>query len=116
MRTGAFKRPATSGAVLLAALVAAATIGASGPALATCGSSSYQRTGVYSASTGSGLHTASAHPAASCPFATTSKTLGRVSTGLGDGHMFAPHNESRHMMRPNPPHSRETNIPVRRKT
>ena len=45
MRTEAFLRPATSCAIALAAIVAAAAVGAPGPAFAACGVSSGSSTG-----------------------------------------------------------------------
>jgi hypothetical protein len=74
MRTKVFLRPATSRAVVLAAIVAAAAIGASGPALAMCGvSSGTPSTGAVGVpSSNAGVHvgaTGSTHgtSSSSCP-------------------------------------------------
>jgi hypothetical protein len=67
MRTKAFLRPATSCAIALAAIVAAAAVGAPGPALAksSCGGvSTHQNTGAQSG-VKSGVNSGTTHPAGS---------------------------------------------------
>jgi hypothetical protein len=67
MRTKAFLRPATSCAIALAAIVAAAAIGAPGPAFAksSCGGvSTHQNTGAQSG-VKSGVNSGTTHPSGS---------------------------------------------------
>ena len=84
----------TANVFLRIAIVSAGALGASGPALAGCGVSSYQNYGVHSATAASGVHTATSNPPAgsthtpgmsSCPTATVQAMDGGgpASHGLG---------------------------------
>jgi hypothetical protein len=92
MRTEAFLRPATSCAIVLAAIVAAAAIGASGPALAACGVSSGSSTGVHPVGANTGVHvgaTGSTRGVSSsaCPSMTNKTVTANVAGGgLGGIH------------------------------
>jgi len=92
MRTEAFLRPATSCAIVLAAILAAAAIGAPGPALAACGVSSGSSTGIHPAGASTGVHvgaTGSTHgvSSSSCPTRTnTTVTANVAGGGLGGIH------------------------------
>ena len=112
MRTKVFLRPATSRAVVLAAIVAAAAIGASGPALAMCGVSSGSSIGsVHSPSSNAnaGTHvgaTGSTHgtSSSSCPTMSNKTVTASVGGsglrgaaligGTGGGHRGHEHHAS----------------------
>ncbi len=102
MRTEAFLRPATSCAIALAAIVAAAAVGAPGPAFAACGVSSGSSTGiVHAPSSNAGVHagaTGSTHGTSSSSCSTMSNKTVTASVsgssirgttltgGTGGGH------------------------------
>ncbi len=92
MRTNAFRFP------VLAAIIASAAIGASGPAFAACGVSSGGQTGIHPATVGTGVKsgvTGSTHGASpsACPSRTnatitTNGSILRGASGAGP-HVYA---------------------------
>ncbi|MBV8105173.1 MAG: hypothetical protein JO223_11220 [Hyphomicrobiales bacterium] len=92
MRTETFLPPVTSCAIVLAAIVVAAAVGAPGPALAACGvSSGTPSTGIRPAGANTGTHagaTGSTHgvSSSSCP-SMTNKTVTTNIAGGGLGGM-----------------------------
>ena len=109
MRTEVSKFPAASSVVLLASLVTASLIGASGSALAGCGGvSSYQHTGAHGASAATGVHTGATAPShstgtpalSSCP-STANNVIAAphavVATGpIGGQHTFTHNSTTTH--------------------
>ncbi|MFY9972349.1 MAG: hypothetical protein WBQ45_02135 [Roseiarcus sp.] len=108
MQTRASRHLLRSSVVLLGPLVAAALIGVSGPALAGCGGlSTYQHTGVHSASAATGVHTGPTAPSgsigtpslSSCPSAAGAGVIahGAVATGgLRGVHTYTENSASTH--------------------